>query len=137
MTFQKSYVRVVEFLESRGADRIDAKTREDMDIQAKVREAIAKLDKERAPHGVDKVQWKRLRFNSTFDEAGETLRSVGRVEEAAQLDKMRGPLLEAMEKAAQSEGLDCRLVSRNAAESNGKHGRQPTIGGKRDCYEGC
>ena len=105
MAFQKGHTRVVEFLESRGADRIDAKTREDLEIQAKVREAIAKFGKERAPRGVDKAQWKRLRFNSIFDEAGETLRSAGRVAEAAQLDRMRGPLLEAMENTPRNPGV--------------------------------
>lgn len=96
---------MVAFLESRGADRLDAKTREDLELRAKVREAIAKFGKERAPRGVDKTQWKRLRFNSIFDEAGETLRAAGRVEEAAQLNRMRGPLLEAMENTPRNPGV--------------------------------
>lgn len=106
LAYQKGRTRVVEFLESRGANRIDSKTRADLEIQAKVQEALAAFSKERAPRGVDKAAWRRQKFSKVFNTAAEVLRSSGRVEEAAQFESMRGPLLEAMENTPRPRGMD-------------------------------
>ena len=119
LAYQKGRTRVVEFLELRGADRIDSKTRADLEIQAKVQEALAAFSKERAPRGADKAAWRRQNFNKSFDAAAEVLRSSGRVDEAAQLEALRGPLFESMENTPRPRGMDAgswyREVMQNMA----------------------
>ncbi len=72
---------VVEFLKTRGAEPIDSKTRADLELQAKVQEALNAFydsSSRRPPEGVNRQEWKRQRYNDSYDEAVMVLRDSGR-----------------------------------------------------------
>ena len=105
MAYQRGHNRVVEFLESQGADRIDPETKETLDIQAKISEALDGFRGQRPPRGVDPKAWRRSKLNNVFDAGTEVLRSSGYVEMADRINQSRGPMLQAIEDTPRPAGM--------------------------------
>ncbi len=104
VAYQRGNLRVAQFLESRGSEVIDWKTRADLELQAKIRETLEDMDKT-MPDDVDPKEWKRLRFTAMFNEAVDQLEAAGRREESAAFQRLRAPLLEAIENTPQPAGM--------------------------------
>ena len=109
LAYQKGRNRIVEFLITRGAEPIDSKTQADLELQAKIQEALNAFydsSSRQPPEGVNRQEWKRQRYDGFYDEAVSVLRDAGRNAEADQVNALRGPLFDALENTPRPRGMD-------------------------------
>lgn len=105
MAYRRGRNRVAEFLKLREADRIEAETKDILDLEASIRNTVEKFNGTRAPRGVEKKKWREMQLDSMFKEGAEIIRFSGRVDLADRIEAYRIPLGDAMENTPRPGGM--------------------------------
>lgn len=108
--------RVAEWLRANGADRLDPDVLKNLDLQAKMLDALKAMDNPMPP-GEDPETWRRKNFDMQADSIAALLESQGMLTEAGAWRQAVEPLWQAIQDNPMTEGMSIETVLQNIMQA--------------------